>query len=370
MSFSNNKTSIKFIVGDITARGGIERVTINLANSLSYIYNVSIISLYKENNEPHFKINNDIDIIYIDNSYEESMYNRNKNIFSGLMFDIRYILNKRRKIKPYIFNNDIIISCDIKTTTLLYKIIRDSKIIAIEHFEYNTANTILQIIRRIIYKRINMVVSLTSEDKNKYIGWLKNKHTVIPNILQPPQRIEKFENKENIIIAVGRLNNQKGFDLLLQAWKDIPDTNWILKIIGDGEEKYNLLKYIEREKIKNVSILPYQRDIDSEYQKAKIFVLSSRYEGLGMVLLEALSHGLSCISFKCPAGPETILSKGNGILIENGNVKELGSQLFSLMNNPEKMEQLYRIGPLSIDEYSEKSVSEKWTELIESLKYE
>lgn len=367
MNYFNKNNSVTFLIGDITARGGIERVTINLANALIKKCSITIISLYKENIGPHFKVDDRINIIYINDTYEESMYNRKRNFIRGVFFDIHYIYNKRKKIKNHVFNNDIIISCDIKMTTLVYGIKENIKIIAIEHFSYNVPNNVLQLIRRFLYKKISYVISLTPEDKNKYTPWLKTKHIVIPNILQPPKEIELFENKENIVIAVGRLNKQKGFDLLLEAWKKIPISEWKLNIIGDGEEKNNLLNYIEKENLKNVTILPYKENIDVEYKKAKIFVLSSRYEGLGMVLLEALSHGLSCISFKCPAGPETILSKNNGILIDKENVTQLHSQLNELMKNPSKIKHFYDISPKSIEEYSEKAIMKKWLALIKKL---
>ncbi|MWP35844.1 glycosyltransferase, partial [Escherichia coli] len=131
----------------------------------------------------------------------------------------------------------------------------------------------------------------------------------------------KIEQKN--VLAVGRLTHQKGFDLLLQAWADANTHDWRLKIIGDGEELNHLNSLITELNISNAEIIPFQKDIQRHYSSAGIFVLSSRFEGLGMVLLEALSSGLACISFDCPAGPKSIISSDNGVLVPTGDTIKL-----------------------------------------------
>ncbi|MGN3439295.1 glycosyltransferase family 4 protein [Proteus penneri] len=364
-NFSNN---IIFLVGDITEKGGIERVTINLANSLSTFFNVKIISLYKKNRIINFDLKKSINVEYINNYYEVSMYNRHLTNFKGLFFDIKYIIKKRKPLKKLINNNDIVISSDIKTTCLLLGLKKKLKIIAIEHFEYSVASNILNKIRKLTYNKLSAVISLTPEDRDCYTAWLDpKKHFVIPNIIQSPANVLPYENKKNIIVAIGRLTEQKGFDLLLSAWAKIEHNGWQLRIIGDGEDKQKLLDQIQSLEIKDVTLVSYKNDIDSEYQQAKIFILSSRYEGLGMVLLEALSHGLACISFDCPAGPKSILNKNNGLLVKTNDVSSLSQNIDKLINNESLIKKLNEIGPLSINEYKEDSILEKWITLIKNV---
>ncbi len=364
-NFSND---IVFLIGDITEKGGIERVTINLANSLCSFFNVTIISLYKKNQNINFNLNKNVNIKYINDNYEVSMYNRKLPNIRGLFFDITYIIRKRIKLKKFISKNAIVISSDIKTTCLLLYLKKKITIIAIEHFEYNVASNILNKIRKLTYNKLSAVVSLTPEDKNSYTSWLDStKHFVIPNIIHAPIEVLPYEQKKNVIVAVGRLTTQKGFDLLLSAWGEIEHNGWQLRIIGDGEDKQKLLTQIKLKKIKDVTLVNYTTDIDHEYNQAKIFILSSRYEGLGMVLLEALSHGLACISYDCPAGPKSILSKKNGILVRNGDVSSLAINIYKLINNESLIRHLNKIGPSSIDEYKEDSVLKKWMTLIKNV---
>lgn len=86
-----------------------------------------------------------------------------------------------------------------------------------------------------------------------------------------------------------------------------------------------------------------------------------------MVLLEALSHGLACISFDCPAGPKSILNKNNGLLVKTNDVSSLSQNIDKLINNESLIKNLNKIGPLSINEYKEDSILEKWITLIKNV---
>lgn len=358
----NKKKSIKILLGDISSRGGIERVSVSLANALSDEYDVEIISLYKTNSELYFKPSKKVNIHILKNEYEESMYNRKKKLIEGMLFDLRYINKKKKSLGKLIGHNDIVISCDTKMS-LLAKLSGSKHIIAIEHFEYDVINPILKYIRKIIYKKISAVVTLTNEDAKKY-SWLSpHKHKIIPNIVDIPEK--KSLEKENNVLAIGRFVEQKGFDLLLSAWSKISTEGWSLIIVGDGPDKPLLEKFINDNKLSNVVLAPFTDNIGRHYEQAKIFVLSSRYEGLGMVLIEALSYGLPCISFNCPAGPKSILSKDNGILVKAESSEELSIAIKKLMDDG-NLRDLYSAKAVpSIKEYTKEQVLKLWVEIIE-----
>lgn len=167
------------------------------------------------------------------------------------------------------------------------------------------------------------------------------------------------------MLAIGRFVEQKGFDLLLSAWSKISTEGWSLIIVGDGPDKPLLEKFINDNKLSNVVLAPFTDNIGKHYEQAKVFVLSSRYEGLGMVLIEALSYGLPCISFNCPAGPKSILSKDNGILVKAESSEELSIAIKKLMDD-ESLRELYSAKAVpSIKEYTKEQVLKLWVEIIE-----
>lgn len=367
--------NVVFLLGDSTSKGGIEKVIMTLASALSKHYNSSILSLYRTNDKVCFSHEN-VTIDYVNNGFETSMYNRPYNAFLGILFDMLYILLKALPLRGALKKHKahVIITCDIKMTMLAYlsSIFTGCKVIAVEHFEYDVPNVFLKKIRKILYRLTDAVVILTDEDFSKY-SWLDNsKLHIIPNIVSV-KKLEGIVKKQNQIIGVGRLCYQKGFDLLIRAWSKIEHQypNWCLKIYGEGEEEDALNMLIKKMNLTNVELHPFTKDIDIVYQQSKIFVLSSRFEGLGMVLLEALSHELPCISYNCPAGPKTIIKNNyNGLLISTGDIDELSQALSSLVSNESLRNKYSRNALPSIEQYSVSSVATKWTKLINGITYE
>lgn len=359
-------------LGDLSAKGGIERVSVALANGLAKYYDVTIISLYRSEKKLSFVPDDKVNVIYLHNDFEQSMYNRNLGGISGLKFDFLYIMRKLRQFKNINLNlskDDVLFSCDIKMSVLLFLLANKSKIIAIEHFEHDVGNSVLRKIRSKLYPKFSAVVSQTLEDQSKYLKWLpRKKHKIIPNIVS----FETFdkpknESKQKSVLAVGRLTYQKGFDLLLKAWAEADTHDWCLNIIGDGEEYDNLNSLITELKISNTKIIPFQSNIQHFYYSAEIFVLSSRFEGLGMVLIEALSCGLACISFDCPAGPKSIITSDNGLLVPAGDIQKLSQSISFLINNEDERKRLQIHSPVSVDKFKEPNVIAKWRELLNEI---
>lgn len=365
--------TVYFFLGDISSRGGIERVTVTLANALSKIYPVCVISLYKSNADISFTLNKSVELKILNDGPEKSMYNRTGGV-KAFLFDFWYMLKKNQQLMKlkYITKNDVLISCDIKMSMLLglFCSFRKTKIVAIEHFEHDVGNTILKKIRKLLYPHLYSVVSLTPEDKTKYLTWLpENKHWVIPNILQdtPKNKLSEYYSREKIVLAVGRLSHQKGFDLLIKAWSKVDTQDWVLEIVGDGEERNSLTELITSLNLETVRIIPFQKNIEAFYERSQLFVLSSRYEGLGMVLLEALSYGLPCISFDCPAGPKTILSEGNGILVPTGDVNLLSDSITKMIKDSSQRLDYHNKSTITLCNYSETTVITKWRHLLNGI---
>jgi glycosyltransferase involved in cell wall biosynthesis len=146
------------------------------------------------------------------------------------------------------------------------------------------------------------------------------------------------ENPSKTVISVGRITYQKGFDLLVDAWGKLPAElrhDWKLLIIGDGEDKPLLEGKISALGIgDSVELVGATKAVFAYFEKASLYCLSSRFEGLPMVLLEALAFHLPIVAFDCDTGPEELIENGqNGILVEAGNVDKMAQSLAELMRD-------------------------------------
>ncbi|MBO4906505.1 MAG: glycosyltransferase family 4 protein [Bacteroidaceae bacterium] len=214
-------------------------------------------------------------------------------------------------------------------------------------------------------QRADSLVLLTQQDKAQ---WSEVKHTVvIPNPLTYiPTRLSTLDNK--IVMAAGRLHDQKGFDLLIQAWQTVHDAepDWQLHIYGDGPNREQLQQQIDANQLSgSVSLLPATNDIFAAYSEASIFCLSSRYEGYGLVLAEAMSCGVPCVSFDCPYGPSDIIrDHQDGLLIPNGDTNALAQGLLSLMQDSKLRHTYGAAARNNIMRYSPDNIMPLWKTLF------
>ena len=221
-------------------------------------------------------------------------------------------------------------------------------------------------------KPLERLVVLTEADK---AAWEKagcTNVTVIPNPCSlDGQKVSIKSAKSKTILAVGRLHEQKGFDLLLQAWKPIEKTysDWSLRIVGEGPKRAELEAQIESQGLKRVVLAGATNNVLDEYEAASIFVLSSRYEGLPLALIEAMWSGLPCIAFDCPQGPAELLAEDRGWLVPNGDIAELTAQIAYALSHPEEaLKCAQKAQSFAQTTYSEAAIMPQWVQLIESCK--
>lgn len=222
------------------------------------------------------------------------------------------------------------------------------------------------ILRKI--KKADCVVTLTQEDKEFWRTYTK-RIEVIPNILTiTPKKVNDYRSKR--IIAAGRYVHQKGFDLLLEAWhiinKNVSD--WHLYIFGnENREPYQ--KIVDKYKMNNnTHLMGATKDIAGEFSKSSIFVLSSRFEGFGLVLAEAMSCGLPCVSFDCPYGPRDIITnREDGFLVENGNLEALSEAIKRLMTDEDLRRSMGEKALINVARYDSSNIMNRWEELFSSL---
>jgi glycosyltransferase involved in cell wall biosynthesis len=211
-------------------------------------------------------------------------------------------------------------------------------------------------------------VVLSKEDSQ---NWKELPNTiVIPNSLTYfPDDCSTCDNKQ--VIAVGRYTWQKGFDLLIQAWKFVntkhPD--WTLEIYGSGERGEYERQAASLGLSSVVHCNPALSNIYEKYRESSIFVLSSRYEGFGLVLAEAMSTGVPAVSFVCPCGPSDIITNGeDGLLVPSNDSGALSAGICKLIENESLRKHFGQQARANVRRYSQSSVMHQWIELFESLK--
>jgi glycosyltransferase involved in cell wall biosynthesis len=353
--------NVAIVIFDITKCAGTERAVCNLANLLvnSKKYDVSIISIFSSYGEAVYRLENAVSIHHL-------AFNQCNNKLKRI-YIYRLILKAINKIcsKKEI---KIILGTTHGINIILFFLRKGKKTIACEHLNYTAAPLISRLLRRIVYPFINAVVVLTSTDA-KYYVFHKNV-AVIPNSLSflPGQRSKLVSKK---ILAVGRLTRQKGFDLLIDTVACIKShcNGWKVKIIGTGEDEDKLRKQIKSLNVKElIEICPPTNNIVEEYLEASIFVMSSRNEGLPMVLIEAQSCGLPIIAFDCPEGPAEIIHHNkDGLLVEKENIDLLGKALLELMYNQKKRMCFGENALQGITRYKSENIYKMWEKLLETL---
>ncbi len=213
-------------------------------------------------------------------------------------------------------------------------------------------------------KKFNRFVVLTNDNKTE---WKTNNMVVISNPLSfYPQEKALLCNKK--IIAVGRHNYQKGFDLLLQAWKIInkKHSDWHLEIYGKKDSNLALDLLANKLDInKTVHFYDPVKNIEQKYLEASIYALSSRFEGFGMVLIEAMACGLPCVSFDCPCGPKDIITDNqDGFLVNNGDVQMFAKKIMILIENQELRKNLGNSAKNNVTRFLPEKIASQWHNLF------
>ena len=216
-------------------------------------------------------------------------------------------------------------------------------------------------------RRLDRFVVLTHEDEAHWPE-LDNK-TVIPNSL-PCLPAEQAALVNRQVIAVGRYSWQKGFDLLIEAWALVAERHpdWVLNIYGPGESAVYQKMADGMGLAGKVCCHPPVSHIYEKYLESSVFVLSSRYEGFGLVLAEAMSVGLPGVSFACPCGPSEIVTDGqDGILVPAGSVEQLAEALIRLMDDSQLRHQYGTAAKANMQRYAQPAIMHQWVTLFDSL---
>lgn len=216
-----------------------------------------------------------------------------------------------------------------------------------------------------VVQQYDRFVVLTHEDKS-YWENLTNIE-VIPNANSfVSSKQADLESKR--VIAVGRYDYQKGFDELINIWKGVYEKHpdWSLDIFGHGPLKDELQSLIDQLGLtKTIHLCAPVKNIEQEYLNSSILVMTSRYEGLPMTLLEAQVCGLPLVAYACKCGPRDIIKDGvNGYLIEENNQEEMVEKLINLVNDAELRKQMGNTSYEFSKNYTNNKIMQQWIALF------
>jgi glycosyltransferase involved in cell wall biosynthesis len=244
--------------------------------------------------------------------------------------------------------------------------------IGLEQVNLDTWSPRLQSAMARLYPRLDVLVTLTEQDRDAYAELLRGSTRLesIPNTSRALAGPEP-ELTAPVVVAVGRLAPQKGFDVLIDAFGEAVANHrdWSLRIFGGGALHGELQALIdERGLTQHVQLAGPTNDVGAELARASIFALSSRREGFPLVLLEAMSKGMAVVSFDCPTGPrEVIEDHTNGILVDHGDTAAFAAALQELMGDEALRKRLGAAAAATARRYTMDVIGPRWEELIADL---
>lgn len=369
---------IVYIMPELVSSGGADRVITEKANYFAdyFNYDIYIITTYQKNRPFFYPLSSKV--IHIDLNIDFPSQYKYRFIIRTLVY-IKLCSIYKYKLRDLLqqIKPDYTITTINRDIDILHKINDGSIKVAEAHvakeFSRNLHQleakgkfykTIAYFLKRRVWlsiKKYDKLVVLTNEDAKK---WERIKTAiVIPNAL--PFYPDKTSNcSEKKIISVGRIAEQKGYDLLVRCWKIViqkhPD--WEINVFGEGELKDSLEYEINLLRInESFHLLPPTSEIVNKYINSSFYVMSSRFEGFGMVLIEAMACGIPCISFDCPSGPSEIITNNkDGILVENGNIEHLANAICFLIENEDIRKKMGVQARKNVLRYKKENIMTQW----------
>lgn len=363
--------------------GGMERVLLNKVTYLSQLsgWEVAVVTTDQNQRPPFYPFPEKVRMTDLGINYSED---NGKGAWKKITGYLRKRKEHKRKLTALLLKEkpDIVVSLYPSESSFIPDIKDGSKKVLELHYckffrlQYGRKGLLGWIDKlrtrqdEQIVRRFDKFVVLTNEDRG-YWGNLPNIE-VIPNAaMHVSDAYSDVMNKR--VIAVGRLDYQKGFDRLIQAWQLVQHTgkftDWKLDIFGQGEWREMLQQMIDKAELQDtVRLNKPTKQIGEEYVKSDMLVMSSNYEGFPMVMIEAMACGLPVVSFDYKCGPKDIIQTGiNGLLVPNGDIQALADAMMKVMEDEAYRKMLSLNARKVVDTYSEQAVMSQWIRLFTSI---
>lgn len=361
---------IAYIIECMHNSGGMERVLSVCANVLCKEAEINIITLYQKGRSTYFPLDNKI------------------HCFDLGLDGVANRKLLKKQLTEFLMSHhfDIVITMGGMDLYYLHAIKDGSRKVFWFHFAIDIAKTTwagpnptvlqkvkaqLQTWKRIYHaKKYDKIIVISKADLSKW-----QKYTKKTQLIYNPVTIEGTnvsDRSSKFVISAGRLDYQKGYDYLVQAWSMVTKKhpNWHLNIYGEGSLRESIQKQIDELKMTNVITLCGRTPhIGEKYAQHSIYVMSSRAEGLGLVLLEAASFGLPLISYNCPSGPSEIIENGkNGLLVECiGDIQGMADAICTLIENESLRNEMGENAHKMVEKFSVPNITKQWMRLFNEI---
>ena len=356
-------TFVTWNIGD----GGCQRVMVHLANHWAAKgWCLNILTLQGAAVNPAFTLSPSVSVHDLDfPRLSEKAWPK-----CGLLMQLCALRKTIRKMRP-----NVVIGFMDQPSVLAVMALLGSRVpvIATEHSDPNERPIPIrwESYRRWMYPRASAVVTQTDEALAYFPPSVRKHGRALPNPVVLPSLSGITTKRRPVVVSMGRLENVKGFDRLIDAFAlaapSVPE--WSLEIWGEGTDRKALEAQIKTLGLTDRVRLPgYTTRPGDVLRAADLFVISSRTESWSMVLCEAMAFGVPSISFDCPSGPRHIIRHDlDGLLVPNGNVRALAQAMKQLMTDAQARQRLSERSPEVLDRFSVLRVAGLWEELISEV---
>lgn len=376
---------IAYVFSTLAKTGGTERMITEKANYFAeqFGYDVTIINLFQRVEDTnHFILSEKVKQINLGIPY----FSQYKHKYPKRLW-IKWQLNRqvKKSIKQYVKNvdPDILIGISFFNANLVSKVKCRAKIVVesheaklFTHSDYGKERPLFSRFFHTIWRfnyfkaierNADVIVTLTKGDK---MLWKRAKRVeVIPNF-STMSVIKYCDCTSKRVIAAGRLEWEKGFGRLIEAWSIVSSRHpdWHLDIFGEGSMDKTLIVLTNLYKAKNLTFHNVTSNISQEYANSSICVVSSYFEGFSLILLEAMRHGVPCVAFDCPFGPKSIINDGyTGFLVENGEIKLFAERVCRLIEDEDLRKHFSQAAIKRSLQFDTDSIMLQWKKLFEQM---
>lgn len=366
---------VALMVSQLMTYGGTERVTVLLSHELSSFYDCSIITRY-QNGSSVYPIDKNVCWLNCNNQKKRLRY----CLWHTVKKIISYLKIEKIRVLIVVGRNNSWIPLAVKLCYPSIKLIYcEHNSLVMNDFQKSWRSRLENIAYQYLINRLSTkIVLLTKKEIPLYLHRnpsVKDKLLYIYNIVDDKllKRSIKYNLKSKKILSVGRLDYQKGYESLIKIGARVfkKHSDWQWDIYGDGDPLYvqKLKKMVKSYSLdKNINFKGISNHLYDEYPNYAIYVMTSRWEGLPMVLLEAQANGLPIVSYDLYSGPSDIVTEAvNGYLIEPGDIDDFSAKICDLIENPILRENMSNHTKDDINKFSKDQVIKQWRHLIDSL---
>jgi glycosyltransferase involved in cell wall biosynthesis len=373
---------VRIVLANAYAMGGTVRATLTLAARLAERHTVEIVSVRRHTKRPFFAHPPGVTVTVLDDrvrprrpherllaALPSLLVHPEDYAYPGAsaLTDLRLLRRLRAAA------GEVVVTTRPAYALIATAAAREAIVVGQEHMHLRAHRPALAADIRRRYSALDAIAVLSESDRADYAALLDGARTRVvrlPNAV-PPLGGDGAHLDAQVVVAAGRLTRQKGFDLLVRAFAELAPQHpgWELRIYGGGKERAALERQIEAAGMaERIRLMGSTRRLGEAFSAASVFALSSRFEGFGMVIVEAMGCGLPVVSFDCPHGPADIITPGrDGLLVPPEDVAGFAAALGELMSDPDRRRAYGTAARATARLYDPAAIAARWDALLEDL---